>query len=146
MADVQVGQAYLQGVAGTITMTGVATFNASTRTLADEFSKEEIPASAGDIIEAVIYSKRQRSYVCEFAPKGASRVAAEAVIDTLFATSMGATVTIGGSTVSAYNGTYNYEGGAYIRETRDGYAVAGINLRQYENSTPGTFAALATVS
>lgn len=144
-AETIIGAGYINGIQGAITMTGVATFNMSDRQLTDEFASEEIPAQNGATIEAAIASKRVRNVECTFAPKGATRVAAEAVITSLFALGPYAVITVAASTVSVQNGTFNYMGGAYIKETRDGYAVAGIKLKQFETATQGTFAALAII-
>jgi hypothetical protein len=146
-AEIQVGTAKLNGIAGAVTMTGAATFNMSSRNLTDGFKMEEIPSQDGAVIESVIASQRTREYDCEFAPSGATRAAAEAVVDTLTALGPLAVITIAGSTVSAFNGTYNLMPGTAVRETRDGHATVVMKLKQYETAAAaGTFAALAVVT
>lgn len=146
-AEVQAGTGYLNGIAGAITMTGAATFNMSRRTRKPNVKMEEIPSQNSAVIETVIASQRSIDYDCEFAPTGATRAAAEVVVDTLTALTPLAVITIANSTVSAFNGTYNLIEEPAITETRDGYATVTMKLRQYEvTGTAGTFAALPIVS
>src|SRR6478672_11940790 len=146
-AEVIVGKAVLNGIQGAITMTGAAPFNMSDRTLTDDFKNEELPAQNGATIETVIASQRKRDYECTFVPTGAARADVIAVMASFAALKPLDVITVANSTVVAYNGSYNYMGGATIKETRDGYAVCGIKLRQYETAaTSGTFAALAIAS
>lgn len=143
-AEVQGGTACSFGIAGVVTMTGAATFNISDRTITDEFKTTEIPSQNGAVVETVIASQRRRNYDSTFVPTGATRAAAVAVVATLMALTPLSVITIAVSTIAAFNGTYNYMGGAYVKETREGYAVAGIKLSQFEVAgTAGTFAALA---
>jgi hypothetical protein len=146
-AEVQAGAGVSFGIAGAVTMTGAATLNISNRSLTDAFKLDKLPSQNGAVIEGLYASQRQRDYDCEFVPKGATRAAAVAVVHTLLQLLPLDVITIGASTITDYNGTYNYMGGAYVKETREGYAVAGIKLSQWEVAgTGGTFAALAIVS
>lgn len=145
-AEIQGGAGCSWGIAGSVTMTGAATFNISDRTLTDEFKTSELPSQNGAVIEGIYAYQRRRNYDSTFVPTGATRAAAQAVVATLMALSPLAVITVAASTIAAYNGTYNYMGGAYVKETREGYAVAGIKLSQFEVAgTAGTFAALPIV-
>jgi hypothetical protein len=145
-AEVQAGAGVSFGIQGVVTMTGAATLNISDRSLTDEFKNTELPSQNGAVIETMIASQRRRSYECTFVPKGAARTDAQAVCNTLMALTPLQVITIGGSTITSYNGTYNYMGGGYVKETREGYAVAGIKLSQFETAgTANTFAALVVI-
>ena len=146
-AEVQVGAGYINGILGSITMTGIASFNTANRDLTDNFKMEEITSQNGAVIETVIASAGYREYTMEFAPKGTSRAIAQSVASSLFGILPLALITVASSTVAIWNGSYNYVGGASLKETRDGVAICNIKLKQYQTAADGTaFAALALVT
>lgn len=153
-AEFEVGAGYINGIQGAITITPAggsdmgATMNMSSRQMSDNFNLEEIPAQNGATIEAAIASRRYRDVDIEFAPKGATRALCQTFISTvLMSLEPLIVLTVASSTIAAHNGTFNYIGGANIKETREGFCVSGIKARQYETAaTVGTFAALAKIT
>lgn len=152
--ETQAGVVYLNGIRGTITMTGAATFNMSSRTLTEDFKVEEIPDQTGSVIETMIASQRKRTIDVEFAPSGATRSAAVAVVATLTALNPLEVITIAQSgsnpyepSVAACAGTWNLVSGMQVRESRDGILSVSMKLVAQEvKATADTFAALAVVA
>lgn len=152
--ETQAGICTLNGIRGTITMTGAATFNMSSRTLTENFKVDRIPSQNGAVIETLIASQRNRTIEVEFAPTGATRTAAVAVVASLTALNPLEVITIAqsGSTpyeasVAACVGTWNLMEGMQIRESRDGILSVTMKLEANEvNGTADTFAALAVVA
>lgn len=150
--DVQVGAGYLHGIAGAISMkfTGdtneyASGMNLESRDLTHNWKEDEIASQDGTIIEAVIAYQESRDYSITFMPKGTTRALAEGIVAVFKALTPNKVVTITGSTVESYNGTYNYKGGMKISETREGRVTITFNARQYK-ADDASFAALALVS
>ena len=149
--DIQVGVGYLHGIAGSITMTpsggsDLATgMNHESRDLTHNWKEDEIASQDGTIIEAVVAYQESRDYAITFMPKGTTRANAEAVVDSFLALTPNKVITIAASTVSAYNGTYNYKGGMKISETREGKVTITFNARQYKDAS-GAFGSLALIT
>ncbi len=152
--ETQAGVCTLNGIRGTITMTGAATFNMSSRTLTENFKVERIPSQNGAYTETLIASQRNRTIQVEFAPTGATRTAAVAVVTSIAALDPFSVITIGqsGSTpyepsVAACAGTWNLMEGTQIKESRDGIVSISLNLEAQEvGGTGDTFAALTPVA
>lgn len=147
-AEIQVGTGYINGIQGVITMTGAATFNMASRTFGSEFKMEEIPSQNGATIETIIASQQKRILDIEFAPKGASRADAIAVVATLTALTPLSVITIGQSgtpAIAAAAGTYNLMSGMAVRESRDGILSVTMKLQACESTTAGTFGGLTVV-
>lgn len=151
--DIQVGVGYLHGIQGSITLTPTGgtdvapNMNIETLSTSEQFTADEIVSQDGTIIEAVVATKRFRDLRVRFMPKGTTRANAETAIDTIrTAFTPLKVITIAACTVTDYNGTYNYTGGLSIEATREGRVVMEFNARQYETSTPNTFAGLAVVT
>jgi hypothetical protein len=152
--DVQAGFGMLHGCPGAITLTpgggsdlwgAGASANISSRNLTHNFTLDETPSSDGTIIEQATASKEFRDCRCSFMPKGTTRANAETVVDTFLALTPLKVITVAASTVSAYNGTFNFMGGMTIDETRDGKLVIEFNLRQYKDAS-GAFGGLAVIT
>jgi hypothetical protein len=149
--DVIAGSAVLNGIKGAITITpsggtDLATgMNIESRNLSDEFTVDEIASQGGDIIETLVASKHKRNCRIRFIPKGTTKANAETVVDSFIALTKLQVVTVAVSTVSAYNGTFNFMGGMSIDETKEGRLVIEFNATQYQK-TDGTFAALAVAT
>jgi len=145
-AEIQIGTAVIFGIGGSITMTGAATFNMETMDLEDTFKKDMLPSQDGAVISTVVASQRIRRGTFKFVPTGATRVAAEAIVTSLFALGPLAVITIGSATVTIFNDTFNYTGGAKVALTREGWAVCDIGVEQYEDAANvGSFKHLAIV-
>ena len=152
--EIQAGTAYINGVRGTISMTGAATFNTASRTLTEDFKIDEIPSQSGAVIETMIATQRNRTIDIEFAPSGANRAAAVAVVASLTALDPLSVITIAQSgadpyqpAVAACAGTWNLVSGMTVRETRDGILTVSMKLKAHEVAgTADTFAALAIAS
>jgi hypothetical protein len=153
--ETQVGVVTLNGIRGTITITGAATFNMSSRTVTENFKVDRIPSQNGAYIETMIASQRNRTVELEFAPTGATRAAAVAVVGTLMALNPLETITIGQSgsnpyepSIAALTGsTWNLMEGMQLRESREGILSVTMKLEAQEvGATGDTFAALATVA
>jgi len=152
--DIQAGAGYLHGIAGTITITGLAgaNLNIRSRNKTHNWTSEEISSQDGTIIEAKVSSKEYRDVKISFMPKSTTRALAETSLDTFIAAmTPNKVITIAGSTVTSYNGTYTYKGGTTIEETRDGRVMVSFNARQYKIAAataggPSDFAGLAIVS
>lgn len=149
-AEVQTGAALLNGIPGAITLSinsSTVGMNAESMNFTDNFKMEEIPAQDAVTIETVIASQRSRDIEFSFAPKSTTRALALAECAKIVALTPLQVCTIASDTLTGLNGTYNYIGGATVQRTRNGVAVCGIKMRQYEvAATAGTFAALAVVS
>lgn len=144
--EIQGGKAKIYGIGGAITITGIATFNLADVTLTESFKEDTIPSQDGSIIETRIASQRVRELTITFAPSGATRAAAEAVLETLLAQGPLTVITLGGFTFLPANGTWNYMGGANVALRRDTYVVAGIKLKQVETAVAGVFGGLAVAT
>lgn len=148
-AEIQAGTAVINGIQGTITMTGAATFNLASRTHTENFDVQEITAQNGAVVETMVASKRNREIDVEFFPTGANRTAVIAVIASLTALNPLDVITIGQTgtpAVAACAGTWNLMPGMQVRETRDGVLSVTMKLKAHEVAATGdTFAALAVV-
>lgn len=152
--DIQAGFGMLHGIAGAITLTpsggsdlwaAGAKSNIASRNLTHNFTLDETPSSDGTYIEQLTASKEFRDCRCSFMPKADTRANAEVVVDTFLALTPLKVLTVAASTVSAYNGTFNFMGGMDIGETRDGKLVIEFNMRQYKDGS-GAFGGLAVLA
>lgn len=152
--DIQSGFGYLHGIAGAITLTpsggsdlfsAGAKSNIESRNLTHNWTTDEIASQDGTIIEQITASKEYKDCRVRFMPKGTTRANAEVVVDTFIAITPHQVITVAASTVSAFNGTFNFMGGMTIDETRDGKLVIEFNLRQYKDAS-GAFGGLAVIT
>ena len=156
-AEIQSGRAGLFGIAP-ITLTPSAgsalTGNFSNMTWTDSWNEVEMAAQNGATVEMLVSSQRRRKLKFDFAPAGAlggtmGRTEAKAACAALIALTPNIVITLAAEDIAAstagLNTTYNFKSGGTLTRTREGWAVAGIELETYESTTAGTFAALATV-
>jgi hypothetical protein len=126
--------------------------NISEQTVGKNFKVTELPSQNGAVIETLIASQCYRDYECTFVPKGTTRALAQAVANALMTATPLTVITVTHSPITAIGGetptsnTFNYIGGAYVKETREGYCVAGIKLRSFETAAAAnTYAALSVI-
>jgi len=145
-ADVQVGTAVIHGISGSVSITGIATFKLDDVGLDDNFQSRKYTNSAGVLTDTIVAFDRNRRLTINFLPSGATRTAAEAIVTSMLALAPLAVITLAGFTITAFNGTYNYMGGASVKATREGEVICGIQLEAQETTTAGTFGGLAVIS
>lgn len=148
-AEIQTGKAEIYGIQndGTaLTVTAGATAligNIQNLKSTEEWAEAELSSQDGSIIESIIASRRRRKVTLKIIPNGASRSAAQTLIDALAALGPNAVITTTHFKSGYLNTTYNYKGGGSLEYSSEGWAVSDITLETYETATAGTFAALA---
>ncbi len=145
--EIQVGLARINGIPGTLTCAVLGSnFNPTSLSLSESFKVDTIASPSGAVIETRIASQRERTVTVELIPSGTTRADAQAVVVALLALGPLAVVTLGGFTLAAFNGTYNYMDGCEIVQKRDTYVIANVKLNQPETTTAGTFAGLSVAT
>lgn len=150
-AEIQVGKAVRFGCGATALANGATSYTANVQSqdLEDQCKLDKIVSQNGAVIETKITSQRERRGSFKIIPHGATdtRAAVLTMLNNFTALAPLDVITVSGADVTAFNGTYNYEGGAKISTTAEGYYMIEFSVSQVESSaTAGTFTSLAVVT
>lgn len=129
-----------------ITYTVASSVNIDSLTWEPRSQIDKMASTAGDIVESMIASKRERGLTLTLVPMGANSTdtaGAYTVAQNLINIRPLTKVVLSNFGMAALNSNFNYIEGGSISLTREGLMiVSGIKLEQYETSTANTFDAL----